>query len=89
MNNLQNNQKSDAPPMGYDTLLAAVISFGFYEDENGGYVHDVYQTKLLKRDDDTFNMQFKMQDGEWCTTFTVYDVSGLKRKLTTFCDAVL
>lgn len=24
MNNLQNNQKSDAPPMGYDTLLAAV-----------------------------------------------------------------
>jgi hypothetical protein len=24
MNNLQNNQKSDATPMGYDTLLAAV-----------------------------------------------------------------
>ena len=24
MNNLQNNQKSDAPPMGYDALLAPV-----------------------------------------------------------------
>jgi hypothetical protein len=24
MNNLQNNQKSDATPMGYDTLLATV-----------------------------------------------------------------
>ena len=26
MNNLQNNQKSDAAPMGYDTLLAHVVS---------------------------------------------------------------
>jgi len=25
MNNKKNNQKSDAPPMGYDTLLASVL----------------------------------------------------------------
>lgn len=72
-----------------NTLLVAVISFGFYEDGNGGYIHDIYKTRLLKRYDGTFNMQFKTNDDEWCTTFTAYDVDGLKRKLNTFCDACL
>lgn len=31
MNNLQNNQKSDAAPMGYDTLLATAFSFRQFE----------------------------------------------------------
>ena len=39
MNNLQNNQKSDTPPMGYDTLLAAVkngrLKEWFYYFKNG------------------------------------------------------
>ena len=39
MNNLQNNQKSNTPPMGYDTLLAAVknrrLKEWFYYFKNG------------------------------------------------------
>ena len=39
MNNLQNNQKSNTPPMGYDTLLAAVknrrLKEWFYYFQNG------------------------------------------------------
>jgi len=39
MNNLQNNEKSDAPPIGYDTLLVAIknrrLKEWFYYFKNG------------------------------------------------------
>ena len=82
-------QNSTDTQMGYDTVLAAVIDFGFYKAADGGYIHDQYKTRLLEKQDGTFNMQFKIKDGTWCTTFTAYDVHGLKRTLNTFCDACL
>lgn len=40
MNNLQNKQKSDATPMGYDTLLGAVASL--YKMPPSNYKIDVW-----------------------------------------------
>ena len=55
MNNLQNNQKSDAPPMGYDTLLAPVVwgvnKFGQEVKEHDklscGNGHDTWFTHVM------------------------------------------
>ena len=44
MNNLQNNQKSDTPPMGYDTLLAA----GWFDEKlRTGEIDFITKTKLF------------------------------------------
>lgn len=55
MNNLQNNQKSDVAPMGYDTLLAPVVwgvnKFGQEVKEhdklNCGNGHDTWFTHVM------------------------------------------
>lgn len=40
MNNLQNNQKSDATPMGYDALLGAVNLDSETELKKRGWIED-------------------------------------------------
>ena len=75
--------------IAYDTVLAAVIDFGFTHIGNDIYTHPIYKTRLVKIDDNYFHMQFRMKNGEWVSTFSLRHVHTLKSRLNTFCDARL
>jgi hypothetical protein len=62
MNNLQNNQKSNAAPMGYDTLLAAVLVRFTYKDKYGVMGEDTVE--ISKRDSELAIATFEKKHPE-------------------------
>lgn len=83
------NKQQNTEAMQYNTVLAAVIAFGFTHIGDNIYSHPKYNTRLVKIDDNYFHMQFKMKNGEWVSTFSAKHVHTLKSRLNTFCDACL
>lgn len=86
-NEINNNPQNEA--MQYDTVLAAVIAFGFTHVGDDIYTHPTYKTRLVKMNENYFHMQFRMKSGEWVSTFSAKHVHTLKSRLNTYCDACL
>ena len=69
MDNLQNNQKSDATPIGYDTMLATVAHEFIDWDKFANALKDEFGESLVEEDgseEDAYNW--------WLTDVTVTDI---------------